>query len=76
MKHVAVMGFEADDGKHMLVVVSLNPNEVYFNKNNQHLGHLLESKLVLVKGATVSERESELIFRTYQALKVALGAIH
>jgi hypothetical protein len=81
MRHVAVMGFESDDQKHILVVVCLNPIDAYCNKDNKHIGHIREGKLVPVKdtstsGCDVSERESDMVMRCYQALRVALDAIH
>lgn len=76
MRPVAVIGFESDDGKHILVVVAVDPIDAYFNKDNKHLGHIREGKLALVKDATVSERESDMIWRCYQALRVALDNIH
>lgn len=76
MRQVAVMGFDSDDQKFMLVCVCLNPADAYFSKDNKHVGHIREGKLVPIKGATVSERESGMILRCYQALRVALDAIH
>lgn len=72
---VAVIGFTADDDKYMLVVVALDPIDAYFNKDGKHLGHIREGKLALVKDATVSERESGMIWRCYQALRVALDNV-
>lgn len=77
LRHVGVMGLVGDNGRdHILVVVCLNPIDAYSNRNGSHMGHIRQGKLVLVKGATVSEGESDMILRTYQALRVALDAIH
>jgi len=65
---VAVMGF--------LVVVVLHPIDAYFNKDNKHQGHIREGKIIPVPGIAVSSRESDMIMRCYQALRVALDAIH
>lgn len=70
---VAVMGLDADDGKHIAVVVCLDPPEAYANKEQKHLGHIVAAKLIPAKDAEpVSEKEHALIIRTYFALRVAL----
>jgi hypothetical protein len=67
------MGFDADDGKYIMVVVTTNPNEAYASKDQKHLGFIVAANLVPAKdAATVSEREHALIIRTHFALKVAL----
>ena len=70
---VAVMGLDADDGKHIVVVVCLDPPEAYANKDQKHLGFIVAAKLVPApKAEPVSEREHALIIRAHFALKVAL----
>lgn len=70
---VAVIGLDGDDGKHILVVVCLNPPEAYTNKDNKHIGHIVAAKVVPVKDAqTLSEREHTLVIRAHFALKNAL----
>ncbi len=73
---VAVMGLDADDGKHIAVVVCLDPPEAYANKDQKHLGFIVAAKLVPApKAEPVSEREHTLIIRAYFALKVALDNV-
>ena len=70
---VAVMGLDADDGKHIAVVVCLDPPEAYANKDQKHLGFIVAAKLVPGKDSVaVSEREHQLIIRAHFALRVAL----
>jgi hypothetical protein len=70
---VAVMGLDADDGKHIAVVVCLDPPEAYANKDQKHLGFIVAAKLVPApKAEPVSEREHALIIRAHFALKGAL----
>lgn len=82
MRPVAVIGFTSDDDKHILVVVCLNPVDAYANRDNKHLGHIREGKLVPIGndstslGATLSTCESDMIMRCYQALRHSLDAIH
>lgn len=67
------MGLDADDGKHIAVVVCLNPPEAYANKDQKHLGHIVAAKLIPTKDSeAVSEREHALIIRAHFALKGAL----
>jgi hypothetical protein len=73
---VAVMGLDADDGKHIAVVVCLDPPEAYANKDQKHLGFIVAAKLVPApKAEPVSEREHALIIRASFALKVALDNV-
>lgn len=73
---VAVMGLDADDGKHIAVVVCLDPPEAYANKDQKHLGFIVAARLVPApKAETVSEREHALIIRAYFALRVALDNV-
>jgi hypothetical protein len=70
------MGLDADDGKHITVVVCLDPPEAYANKDQKHLGFIVAAKLVPdPKAEAVSEREHTLIIRAVFALKVALENI-
>lgn len=69
---VAVVGLDSDDNKHIMVVVCLDPPEAYANKDQKHLGHIVAAQLVLVKGATVSDREHTLIIRAFFALRGTL----
>ena len=73
---VAVMGLDADDGKHIAVVVCLDPPEAYANKDQKHLGFIVAAKLVPApKAEPVSEREHALIIRAVFALRVALDSV-
>lgn len=70
---VAVMGLDADDGKHIAVVVCLDPPEAYANKDQKHLGFIVAAKLIPAKdAAALSEQEHTRIIRAHFALKVAL----
>jgi len=70
---VAVMGLDADDGKHIIVVVCLDPPEAYASKDQKHLGFIVAARLVPAKDAQpVTEREHGLIIRAHFALKGAL----
>lgn len=67
------MGLDADDGKHIIVVVCLDPPEAYASKDQKHLGFIVAAKLIPAKDAEpVTEREHALIIRAHFALKVAL----
>lgn len=70
------MGFDADDGKYIMVVVTTNPNEAYASKDQKHLGFIVAAQLIPApKAESVSEREHALIIRTHFALKVALESV-
>ncbi len=70
------MGLDADDGKHIMVVVCLDPPEAYANKDQKHLGFIVAAKLVPApKAEPVSEREHALIIRACFALRVALDNV-
>ncbi len=70
---VAVMGLDGDDGKHIAVVVCLDPPEAYANKDQKHLGFIVAAKLVPApKAEAVSEREHAMIIRAFFALRNAL----
>lgn len=82
---VAVMGLDGDDGKHILVVMCFNPIEAYVSKDQIHAGRFINGNLEPPKTKDekeaaripkLSERETEMIIRTWRALRNALGAIH
>lgn len=79
---VAVMGIDAEGGKHIVVVVCLNPPECYASKDQVHAGWVVAGKFVPAKEdkdwrpARLTEGEQVKVVRAYFALRVALTNIY
>lgn len=75
-RSVVVAGVDGDDGKNILVVVCLQPDEAYASKNQKHIGFIRDGKLIPEpKGEPASQRETTAIESAYAALRVAILAI-
>ncbi len=74
---VIVSGLDGDNGKHILVVVCLEPPEAYCNKDQKHVGFIRGGKVVPDKKAEpLSEREHTLVMRHYFGLRAALTNLY
>ena len=70
-RHVVVGGFDADNGKFIMVVVCYEPFEAYASKDQKHLCFIREGKLVMPDKdpQSVSQREEQMLLRTFFALR-------
>lgn len=70
-QNVAVSGFTADNGKHIMVSVCTGPDEAHASKDQKHLCFIREAKLVLPDKdpQPISENEEKMILRSFFALR-------
>ena len=75
-KQVAVMGFDADDGKTILVVVTMSPLYAYANKDCKHVGRIIAGTFCPEKDAELmSANEVRLIVRAHFALRNSIANV-
>jgi hypothetical protein len=67
---------DGDDGKHMLLVVCLNPSEAYVSKNQKHLGFIVAGQLVPDPDAQVSANELRTINKAYIVMQTTLDSLY